>query len=231
MAWSKLLPDGDLSIAIGDDAIRANNTQLELALDLEHQFATGGLQTGRHKFAALNVGAQGGLATAAADDGWVIMRTDVRTGMRCWFVYDAAAVAWVPVDVGTADVPRLDEQSEFTVSQWGLYFPIVLIGAVCPIDFGESAFQKATHPGASTLTVELAAVPNIPVGGFGCSATLKITNAGGASVLAWDPVVFLFGQGAVPFHDPASGAINVYNLTVLDDGLVLVSGVSGAQVP
>ena len=228
MAWSKLLPDGDLSIAIGDDAIRANNTQLELALDLEHQFATGGLQTGRHKFAALADPAAT-LTTTAADDGWVVMRTDIRSGMRCWFVWDGSA--WVAVDIGTENVPRIDEQSEFTVSQWGLYFPIVLIGAVCPIDFGESAFQTATHPGASTLTVELAAVPNIPVGGFGCSATLKITNAGGTSVLAWDPVQFLFGQGAVPFHDPASGAINVYNLTVLDDGLVLVTGIAGAQVP
>ena len=227
MAWSKLLPNGDLSIAVGDDAIRANNTQLELALDLEHQFATGGLQTGRHKFAALNVGGQGGLVTAAADDGWVIMRTDVRTGMRCWFVYDAAAVAWVPVDVGTADVPRLDEQSEFTVSQWGEWHLITLIGAVCPIDFAESAFQHAVHPGSSTLTVELAAVPNI-VSGFGCSATLKFVNAGGASLLAWEPIVFVFAQGIPLFHDPAVNAVNVYNLTVLDDERVLVTGVSGA---
>jgi len=227
MAWSKLLPNGDLSIAVGDDAIRANNTQLELALDLEHQFATGGLQTGRHKFAALDTGAQGGLVTAAADDGWVIMRTDVRTGMRCWFVYDAVAVAWVPVDVGTADVPRLGEPSEFTAVQWGEYFHITLVGAVCPLDLANSAFQYAEHPGGSLLTVELDSVPAAVAAGFGCSVTLELTNSAGGGTLAWDSLVFVFSGGLPPIFDPTNAAVNVYGLTVLSAGKILVTGASG----
>ena len=46
MAWDKTLPDGAVDIAVGDDKIRLNNAAIETAIDLEHQFVTGGLQTG-----------------------------------------------------------------------------------------------------------------------------------------------------------------------------------------
>ena len=230
MVWNKLLPDGDLDIAQGDDALRANNAQLELAFDLEHQFSTGGLQTGRHKFAAMLKAAQDALGVAAADDGWVIMRTDVRTGKRCWFVYDSTIVdpdKWAPVDIGTEDVPRLGEASEFTAVQWGEYFHITLVGAVCPLDLNESAYQYTEHPGGSLLTVELDAVPAAVASGFGCSVTLELTNSAGGGTLEWDPLTFVFSAGLPPIFDPTSGAVNVYGLTVLSTGSILVTGSSG----
>lgn len=49
MAWDKTKPAGSQKLRLADDDIRANNDALEAALSAEHEFATGGNQTGKHK--------------------------------------------------------------------------------------------------------------------------------------------------------------------------------------
>ena len=52
MVYNKLLPDGDLSARILDDNTQENfRAAEEDGLEPEHDFSTGGTQTGRHKFA------------------------------------------------------------------------------------------------------------------------------------------------------------------------------------
>jgi len=48
--WDKDLPTGTKAVALGDDVIRENNRAIETALDAEHDFTTGGTQSGRHHF-------------------------------------------------------------------------------------------------------------------------------------------------------------------------------------
>jgi len=48
MVWDKEKPQGNQKIRLSDDEIRANNAALEAAIDLDHDFTTGGTQTGEH---------------------------------------------------------------------------------------------------------------------------------------------------------------------------------------
>ena len=50
MSWDKNKPAGSDLVPDVDDEIRTNNDALETALNLEHDFSTGGGQTGKHKF-------------------------------------------------------------------------------------------------------------------------------------------------------------------------------------
>lgn len=222
MTWDKDLPDGSVSIAQGDDVIRDNNAAIEAALDLEHQFATGGLVTGRHKFLSADLAAQDALGVDSDDDSWIILRTDVR-GNRCWFYYDGTAGEWKPIDLGTDDVPRLDEASEFTQVQWSKWDQVVPSGATLAVDFEKSATQYAAVPASSLLTISN---PINLKASYGASVTIQLTNAGSGATLAWG-TDYKFVGGVSPIFDATSGALNVYNLTVLQTGKTFVSGAAG----
>jgi len=49
MAWDKEKPAGGDEVATVDNSIRTNNAALEAAVNEEHSFATGGVQTGEHR--------------------------------------------------------------------------------------------------------------------------------------------------------------------------------------
>lgn len=49
MAFDKTKPAGTTPLKTSDDQIRANNEALETAIGQDHDFATGGTQTGKHK--------------------------------------------------------------------------------------------------------------------------------------------------------------------------------------
>ena len=85
MVWDKTLPDGSVDIAVGDDKIRLNNAAIELALNLEHKFVTGGVQDGRHVLQAFTL-ANANLETKDTDDNyWIVLITDQRDNL-CWFL-------------------------------------------------------------------------------------------------------------------------------------------------
>lgn len=110
MAWDKDLPSGSNSIAQLDNDVRANNAAAETALDLEHRFATGGNQSGRHTFVVdttANIG-----ALADVDTGSIALSTDERTGKLSLMAYRSGA--FEAVDSGVTDICRLDEVGNFT---------------------------------------------------------------------------------------------------------------------
>jgi hypothetical protein len=74
MAWNKDLPAGNTKFNVGDDVIRANQAQLESGLHNEHEFATGGVQTGIHKFTYSNKAAMDALSPV---NGSISIRSDV----------------------------------------------------------------------------------------------------------------------------------------------------------
>ncbi len=68
MAWDKTRPDGSIvAVSQADDLIRENNDSLETAMDVEHAFATGGTQTGRHQFGFGTVAARDAIADLLID--------------------------------------------------------------------------------------------------------------------------------------------------------------------
>jgi len=48
MVWDKDKPAGNQKLRLADDDLRANNAALEAAIDEDHDFTTGGTQTGEH---------------------------------------------------------------------------------------------------------------------------------------------------------------------------------------
>lgn len=48
MVWDKNKPAGSQKLRLSDDELRANNAAIEAAFDLDHDFTTGGTQTGEH---------------------------------------------------------------------------------------------------------------------------------------------------------------------------------------
>lgn len=53
MAWDKDKPAGSEALSDSDDLIRANNAAIETAIDQDHDFTTGGTQTGKHNQVSL----------------------------------------------------------------------------------------------------------------------------------------------------------------------------------
>jgi hypothetical protein len=218
MAWDKDLPDGDNDLAQCDDDIRTNNAALETAMDLEHDFTTGGGQTGRHRFATHDAASQALLGVAAADDGWPILRTDVRSGEYVWYVYDGTA--WSPVDLGTGDVPRLDENTEFTASQLSEWqVATITPGATdeLAVDLTASASQSATISNDTLIKSPSGAVAGT------CQVTvLELTNSGAGHTLTWESA-YRTSNGIPPLFDDTSGAVNIYYLTHMNTGAMLVT--------
>jgi len=218
MAWTKTLPDGDQSIGIGDDAIRDNNDQLEAALDLEHRFATGGNQTGRHKFF---VGTPTQIdALTNAVEGSIAFDDDTLAADRpTLWVYDGSA--WNTLDIDQA-IGRLDEEGDWTAPQSTQWVSVAVGGGLLPINMNLSACKYATLPASSTTTIQ--GPSNAPTSGYSQSVILQLTNGGVDCVLAWD-TQYRASQGVEPLFDASSGAVNYYFLTVMQTGAVLVTAV------
>ena len=112
MAWDKNMPSGTTTLLPDvDDRIRENNAALETALNAEHEFVTGGEQTGYHKFPSGNTADR----PAAGHNGriylntetnkierdtgteWVIAHHEFPSGTKMLFAQASAPTGWTKV--------------------------------------------------------------------------------------------------------------------------------------
>lgn len=129
MAWIKTLPDGDVGIEQGDDAIRTNNQALETALDAEHYFATGGSQTGRHKF---GFGTTANRALITPQEGMIYFNTDAYSGsvdLTHIVVQGYSGGSWRNLDVLQSNIFRTNAQTRSTVPQYADWLNVAITGA------------------------------------------------------------------------------------------------------
>lgn len=152
MAWIKTLPDGDVGIEQGDDAIRTNNDALEAALNTEHYFVTGGSQTGRHKFGFGTTAVRNALTP---QEGMIWFNTDAYSGsvdLAHIVVQGYNGGSWRNLDVLQSNLFRTDKQTRSTVPQYAdwLNVPIVTGNVAC--DFLTSPRKYCTLTQSVTLT-------------------------------------------------------------------------------
>lgn len=171
MAWDKDLPDGDLDIAQCDDDIRANNTALETAMSVEHRFATGGNQSGRHVFQSGGSAAIALLTNNAT--GSIAFRDDVRSNF-CLYYYNGSA--YVPVMSGDPYLPYTNEQSQFTacqVAQWQEVTPTPGTPDTLAINTAGSPLKWATIVGDTIISNPIGTLS-----GYGTIVTLELIMDG-----------------------------------------------------
>lgn len=146
MAWIKTLPDGDVGIEQGDDAIRTNNAAIETAMDAEHYFATGGSQTGRHKF---GIGTTATRNAITAQQGMIWYNTDVYASHICVQAYNSGA--WVNIDVFQTNIFRTDAQTRSTVPQYADWLNVAIVTGNVACDFRTSPRKYCTLTSNITL--------------------------------------------------------------------------------
>ena len=109
MAWDKTRPAGSAKINTLDNLLQDNNAALETALDLEHEFQTGGTQTGRHHF---GVGTSASRFSASGLTGAIYFNT---SRVPCEIVIDVAnAGSWVETDYGLTEVSQKWTETQYT---------------------------------------------------------------------------------------------------------------------
>jgi hypothetical protein len=153
MAWDKNLPSGSADIGLGDNVIRANNAAIETALGAEHEFSTGGTNAGRHKFVSGNDAARDAITT------------------------------WDEIDVFQATIPRVDEQSEYTVTQWGEWASVSPVAGspdTVAIDLSLSPYKYATIVGDTLIQN-----PTNNVASHGTTVILQLTMSGAGHVITF----------------------------------------------
>jgi hypothetical protein len=219
MTWDKAKPDGNLSIALGDDDIRTNNDALEPALDFEHGFATGGVQTGRHKFSLdtkANIDVQSGPLT-----GSIAIATDPRPNGS---LVHYTGTAWVYTDIGVGNVAYVDEVGDWTAMQNSTWLQVVPAASLIAVDASLSAAQYATISGNITISN-----PTNTVAGSAASIMLEITMGAGSLTISWGNN-YHAANGAAPVFGDSNGDINVFLLSRLQAGTWLVTSVSDISV-
>lgn len=220
MAWDKDLPSGSLDIAQGDNAIRANNAAIESAFGQEHEFSTGGTNAGRHKFGSGNSAAQAAITTW--QNGSIYFRTDLRSGKIVLQRYSGSA--WVDLDVYQTDIPRTDEQSPYTVTQWGTWASVTP-GAGTPdtlaIDLSLSPYKYATIVGDTIISN-----PTNALASNGTTCLLFLTMSGAGHVITWGSNYRTVG-GITPAVASASGAKTLVYIQSCQDGTYAVTTLPG----
>ena len=233
--FDKAKPSGQSPIAQGDDAIRENNEAIQEALNTEHVFndADGANQSGRHTFANGLTGDQGAIVFPDIDLFFLKDPTE-RPGKFILQVSQAASVneniasgpGWVNVDVNPLNfvdfkptLPRVNENSEFTVAQLAEWQDFIVAG-VNPLDPTISAFQKLTISAPINF-----GQPNALPAGYGSIITLDLAqNNPGLHAVTFDPVWFVAPNQLAPI---ATGPDEhtLITFTYLDSGKVLVTTV------
>lgn len=233
MAWDKDLPDGDVGIDLGDDAIRANNAAAETAFDLEHRFATGGNQSGRHTFVqdtTVNLD-----ALSDTDAGSIGFSTDERSGYYVGMIHDGSnfeSMDVEPVDgSGNPTLPRVNAPSKFTRLQWALVYNATgdIVSATpdtLEIDLEQGPFQYATLTN-DTLITGVSSAGN--QSGYSTTLFLEVIQGGGGGHLVTfnSPSPFIAPYGVAPIVNQLSGYRTVLQFTKSHDGLWVVSSLPG----
>lgn len=220
MAWDKNLPSGSNDIAQGDNAIRDNNAAIETALGQEHEFSTGGTNSGRHKFGSGNSAAQAAITTW--QNGSIYFRTDLRSGKIVLQRYSGSA--WVDIDVYQSSLPRTNEQSPYTVTQWGTWASVTP-GAGTPdtlaIDLSLSPYKYATIVGDTIIQN-----PTNALASNGTTCLLFLTMSGAGHVITWGSNYRTPG-GVTPAVASASGAKTLVYIQSCQDGTYAVTTLAG----
>lgn len=215
MAFDKDVPAGNTKISIGDNGIRANNTALEDAIDLEHDFTTGGTQTGRHHF-PVDSEANLALLSPAGVSGGLAIATGVRSDGV--LVYNNGS-AWVRADCGATDLPRLDEVNEYTAPSHSVWTSVTPGGGSVAIDLDDGPTFYATISGDVTV-----ANPTNVVSGYCLNFLIQLTWSGAGHTVSWGSN-YRASSGVAPIYTTGDGDVNLFACTVLPAGLVLVSGI------
>jgi hypothetical protein len=223
MAFDNSKPAGNDPIADGDDAIRANNTAIQGAVDLEHDFADadGAQQTGRHKFEITNILGAGSLLAPSPVDGSIALDDTTRTGRLALTAYRGGS--WEGVVSGDTTAPLTDEQNQWEAAQLsGLTNITTSItgtgdGAALQLDLADGAYQHATIPvGVTTLTVVGFVADVLPL--TSTTINLELTqNAAGNVVLNWGSD-FVASNGIKPVMGPSSNLPTLFQITRLSTG-------------
>jgi len=221
MAWDKNLPDGAVNIAQGDDAIRANNTAIEAAMDFEHEFATGGVVTGRHKF-QLATKATIDALTDPTVDGALALASDPRPNASLVY-FDLTSGDWLYVDVGTGDVARIDEIGSWTKMQSSLWDSVTPSGGFLAVNLAESPSKYAT------ITTDITfSNPINPVASHSSNVMFMVTWSGAGHTVSWGSEYVSSNGTAIPYST-GSGDITVFYMSRLQDGNTLVTSLSDVK--
>ena len=228
MAWDKNTPIGTSKISDGDNTIRDNNAQVEAALDLEHNFATGAaqVQTGRHRFDVTTKALLDSPPATAYVDGGIGFSTNThgagalntRPDNIVLFVHDAAV--WEAVDVqpldtgGLPTLPRVDSQSAFTACQFAT-FETIVTGAGAP---RTCAIDLSTSPAKYVIAIDDTIIQN-PTNPLAASSTtvmldLLMDGVGGHTVTFGTE--YRTPSGSAPAIDTAINGRTVIFITQLN---------------
>lgn len=221
MVWDKNATSGALKVNQYDDAHRELNDSLETAIDLEHDFTTGGTQTGQHHFLRGTTAAQTTKASSSVD-GRLLLANDVRSGERTPYVVESGAL--VPVTPGT-DVPRIDEAQDWSAGQMGGVVAMTKsVGTGAGgIDELEWDLDGGNYFNATLTDDSIINNPSNNTGGQCSTYTIDIAQDGtGGHVLTFD-TNFRAAYGAQPALLSGATKRSVLSITKLSDGLLLYS--------
>lgn len=139
MAWDKDKPSGGDDAGELDNYVRTNNAALESAVDTEHYFATGGSQTGRHKFGFGTTAVRNALTP---QENMIFFNTDAYSGsvdLTHIVVQGYHSGSWRNLDVVQSNIFRTDAKTRSTVPQFSDWLNV-------PISAGNVACDLATSP-------------------------------------------------------------------------------------
>jgi hypothetical protein len=216
MAWDKDLPDGDLDAAQLDDDVRTNNDALEDALDLEHYFATGGSQHGRHKFGIGTTAARDALANIS--NGMIYFNTDALSGYTVLQVRSSGS--WVNASILDTTVARLGLQNLWTKPQYATWETLTLSGGNLTIDFSTSPKKKANIGANFTVLNPTNDTPG-PSASSEIVLDLTMTGSGGWTV-TWGNK-YRGPNGIAPVISATTGHVTRVYISGMADGNYLVT--------
>ena len=221
MPFDKNLPSGGDKAKLLDDTTRANFAALETALASEHDFLTGGAQTGRHKFGI------GNTASRDAQTGMVTGSIWFNTGLRVggFVLQIKLGSTWFDLDVyQPATIPRINEQIPYIVTQWSNWTSVTPTAGspnTLTVALGTSsacALKYATITADTKLSNPTGAVSGA---GTTCVFDILIGGAGGYN-FTFD-TQYRAANGLKPIVSTAVGSKTRLYIESLQDGTYLVS--------
>jgi hypothetical protein len=217
MAWDKLKPDGSKPLKIGDDVIRANNYALEVAIAAEHVFATGGDQTGRHKFGRGTSGTRDAITEWV--DGSIWYNTDT-TDLVVAQVYNGST--WDPV------AEYLDVENQWAKTQFGTW--TTKTGTTVNWDLSEGQYFDLTLSGNTTINF-----PTLPTDTSQAASfiwRIRQATSGGPHTLAWEALMdWRWAEGIPPVISTSAGEVTQVMFLLCDDRYLEGSFLTGFSVP
>lgn len=216
MAFDKTLPSGSANIALGDDAIRANNEALDDALKLEHRFTTGGNQSGVHVFITDTTTNLDLLPNRVDVPGSIGFSSSERTAANPVLMYHDGT-SFVPADVSPGNIPRTDAQNVYENTNWADVVSVTadIVAGELDIDLDAASYKTATV----TSDLAIKDVTN-DIADDVTVVFLELTMSGGpwAVTFGGGTTVWQAAFGVAPYISPNDGDINVLQLVKLATG-------------